>query len=593
MSMDYDHWLNILPYIYTFSFNNNNSWCEHKNYKVIFDALNADVICLQETKLTPDKLDSSVALIDDYDAYFSMTQNKTGYSGVATYVKTGSVVGPFAAGEGISGVLCQNRQTTRNNEEQQRQEIIGGHFLTEFSNNDLLDLDAEGRCVILDFGLFVLLNVYCPHESNTKRLPFILDFYEVLQLRVEALIKAGKNVIVVGDINVTHMEIDHCDPQRSVKEHGLKSFTDHPARKWFDGFLMPKGPMFHPNEEKMYTCWNTVIDARPVNYGTRLDYVLSSEGLLSWIKLCDIQPHIMGSDHCPVIVELFEEIKVGELTIKLLGEMERLATNKRTETPDLCARFLPQFSGNQLTLQNYFQRTTDLNNKLENPKDLNISLDSAGREKAISSSPLSSPRKFVVNKSGPSKKSKFSNSSNMTKSKKQQDNGQRTLASFFKSASSSSEDSVLPYVETDQKIGTDPNTEIQNPSELYEATVIDAVTSEKQDTTATNTEREESSRTLTQNSQVQSQWMALFTPPPIPKCIVHGEKCKEYRVNKSGPNHGRKFYMCSRPVGTSPEDRCNFFEWAKTGKSSSKRTSNEEINDVNKSKKSLKKQKIE
>ncbi|CAG8567723.1 9300_t:CDS:2 [Ambispora leptoticha] len=556
-------------------------WCEHKDYKAILDALDAEIICLQETKLTPDRLDPSIALVDGYDAYFSMTQNKTGYSGVATYIKTSSIVGPFEAEEGITGVLSQNRTATARNNEQR--EIIGGHFSTEFSNSELLELDAEGRCIILDFGLFILFNVYCPHESNTERLPFKLKFHKVLQSRVESLLKSGKNVIVIGDINVTHLEIDHCDPQKAVREQKLKSFTDHPARRWFDGFLAPKG-------------WNTVIDARPVNYGTRLDYILSSQELLPWVKLCDIQPHIMGSDHCPVIIELFDEIKDGELTIKLLDEMERLKTNKGTGKPSLCARFLPQFSG-KFSLQNYFQRASDLNSKLENPGDLNISLNSVRSEKAISSSPsLSAPRKFVASKSGSSKKSKTGNSSksSVTKSKKPDNtssSGQRTLVSFFKSASSSSEDSVLS-AETDRKIDADLDTEIQNFTELYDATVVDAETSEKQEnTTSTGREESSNSRASTQNSQVQSQWMALFTPPPIPNCMAHGEKCKEYRVNKSGPNHGRKFYMCSRPVGPSPDDRCDFFEWAKPVKSSSKRN-NEEINNANKSKESPKKRKI-
>jgi AP endonuclease-2 len=96
---------------------------------------------------------------------------------------------------------------------------------------------------VLDFGLFVLFNVYCPHESSNERLPFKMRFYEVLQRRVEALLESGREVIIAGDLNVTHQKIDHCDPQKSIKEHNLRSFEDHPARQWFDAFVTPKGSM--------------------------------------------------------------------------------------------------------------------------------------------------------------------------------------------------------------------------------------------------------------------------------------------------------------------------------------------------------------
>ena len=72
--------------------------------------------------------------------------------------------------------------------------------------------------------------------------------------------KTGRQVIIIGDINIAYREIDHCDPQRAIREQNLKSFEDHPARKWFDGILAPNGPlidlfrMFHPNEKGMYTC---------------------------------------------------------------------------------------------------------------------------------------------------------------------------------------------------------------------------------------------------------------------------------------------------------------------------------------------------
>ncbi|CAG8749094.1 5004_t:CDS:2 [Racocetra persica] len=319
-------------------------WCEHKNYQTLLETLDADIICFQEIKLTLDRLDSSIAIIHGYDAYFSFAKGKPAYSGVATYVKT-NLITPVSAEEGITGVLNQSPADVKSPFDN-HQSLSDTRICSEISDlttNELLDLDSEGRCVILDFKMFILFNLYCPHESSSERLPFKMNFYKVLQARVEALLRVGRQVIVLGDMNVTHKEIDHCDPQRSIREHELESFDDHPARKWFDGFVAPNGPMvdlfrkFHPDEEGMYT--------------------------LKWFKSCSVEQKIMGSDHCPVVGELYDEIEEDGHKYILRNEIN-LSTNinnEKSETPRLCAKYLPKFNGSQRTLKSFFSKTSTKN----------------------------------------------------------------------------------------------------------------------------------------------------------------------------------------------------------------------------------------
>ncbi|CAG8812579.1 20984_t:CDS:2, partial [Gigaspora margarita] len=330
----------------------------------LLETLDADIICFQETKITLERLEASLAIIPGYDAYFSFAKGKPAYSGVVTYVKTNSIT-PVAAEEGITGILNVDMKSSfDNNQSLSDTRIRSGIY--GLTTNELLDLDSEGRCVILDFQMFVLFNLYCPHESSSERLPFKMNFYQILQARVEALLRAGRQVIVLGDLNVTHKEIDHCDPQRSVKEYELESFGDHPARKWFDGFVAPNGPMidlfreFHPDEKGMYTCWNTLINA--------------SQGLVKWFKSCSVEQKVMGSDHCPVVGELYDEIEEDGHKDILKNEinLSMNISDEKLETLRLCAKYMQKFNGNQQTLKSFFSKpsTKEDNSETGNESDV-------------------------------------------------------------------------------------------------------------------------------------------------------------------------------------------------------------------------------
>lgn len=134
----------------------------------------------------------------------------------------------------------------------------------DLSNDEMLDLDVEGRTTIVDCGLFVLINLYCPNETNDLRLLYKVSFNALLEARIRLLISSGREVVVVGDMNICPYEIDHCDPDKRAKESGdgACAYGDHPARKWMrkmcdldgGGLLVDVTRKFWPDRKYMYTC---------------------------------------------------------------------------------------------------------------------------------------------------------------------------------------------------------------------------------------------------------------------------------------------------------------------------------------------------
>ncbi|KAJ3267393.1 Class II abasic (AP) endonuclease, partial [Borealophlyctis nickersoniae] len=349
-------------------------WKELKDFASILNALQADIICFQEAKVSRDRTDSDIALCPDFDAFFSFCkvglfitspiktppltqirdsdQTRQGYSGVTTYVRHEFT--PIAAEEGFSGLL-----------KPQSPSPIGcyGNLREEFTTPELVALDSEGRVMITDHRLFVLFNIYFPNDASDERHAFKLRFNRAIQIRVEALINAGRQVIIVGDVNICRAEIDHCDPKKSIRENGIASFEDTPARQWLNSFLEPVGPMvdlfrhYYPDRQKVFTCWNTLTEARVANYGTRIDYILVTPPLLPWFADCTVESAIMGSDHCPVAAVMPDRLPStesgGEQGPTLAESMGCPAGTKR-DPPRLCARYWDEFSGTQKKLSSFF-----------------------------------------------------------------------------------------------------------------------------------------------------------------------------------------------------------------------------------------------
>eukprot|EP00741_Cyanophora_paradoxa_P021775 tig00000241_g21018.t1 len=274
---------------------------QRESLRQLLDGL-GDIVCLQETKLT--KVDVDVGLVDGYHGFFSSDRARRPYSGTATYTRSAK---PFAiptkAEEGATGVY------------ETRRDAVGtyGDLHLSFSASELRTLDCEGRVVVTDHGAFVLLNCYFPNAHGGERQAFKLRFQTVVQLRVKALLDSGRHVIVVGDFNAMRDEKDHAEAATWKSDHGLSSWTDHPANAWLRSLLRDSGgPLvdvfreFWPDRCDAFTCWSTVTRAREANYGTRIDYILADSGLVNTgvFLNCDIAASVMGSDHAPVFADL-------------------------------------------------------------------------------------------------------------------------------------------------------------------------------------------------------------------------------------------------------------------------------------------------
>ncbi|KAG1752308.1 Endonuclease/exonuclease/phosphatase [Suillus paluster] len=579
-------------------------WNTFTSFQGILQHINADIICFQEMKTSRSSLSRCVALQDDFEAFFSFPQNKAGYSGVAVYADSRTIT-PLRAEEGLCGILQPKPPLTF--DERISRSYPCAHEIELMPDehgstpSDLAALDAEGRALIVDFGLFVLINVYCPNETSDVRLPFKMNFHVMLQERVRRLMNEGREVVVVGDINICATPLDHCDGHLASN---VATFHDHPARAWFHRWLSPIGCMtdavrtFWPDRKGMYTCWNTKISARETNYGTRVDYILVTPGMLPWIKHGDIQPSLKGSDHCPIYIDLHDEITTDTGEKLFLRDVLPLDGN-RSDPPRLAARRWEEYSGKQTLLSTFFGKGNKLHSSpfssisptadtqipreqsnaaqsdhthpdFELPPPTHPSLSSqksacTSASQAPAPSSTLQPDPISSNQHAPPATStKRKSSADATKkAPKKLKGGQSKLSSFF------AQPSMIPpcsqeefstqvadqqdYIESDHQLALELSASLGNP--LSQGSLASATPS---------------------GSQSKAAWSQLMAPVQPPNCLIHDEPAKEYTVNKAGPNKGKTFYLCSRPVGpgydkgkgerlreeVNPRYRCNFFKWS-------------------------------
>lgn len=237
---------------------------------------NPDVICLQETKAQPEQIDLLKSKELGYDAVINSAQKK-GYSGTAIFTK----IQPLS-------VEC--------------------NFGSQFSPNEFTDNYGntlnEGRIIAMEFANFFLLTTYVPNAKNDlSRLDLRYDVWDKKLLAYIALLEQQKPVVLCGDLNVAHNEIDLANPKQNTKNAG---FT-HEEREGFTNF-MTHGliDIFrHRNPTKVqYTWWSMRSGARARNIGWRIDYFLCSQSLLSAVQNTEILDSVMMSDHCPISLEI-------------------------------------------------------------------------------------------------------------------------------------------------------------------------------------------------------------------------------------------------------------------------------------------------
>ncbi|MBI1726475.1 MAG: exodeoxyribonuclease III [Candidatus Rokubacteria bacterium] len=229
-------------------------------------ASSPDVLCVQETKIQADQITPEMRDLEGYRSYWSVAEKK-GYSGVATFSKPEPLAVATAFGVPV--------------------------------------LDAEGRIVHAEYPDFHLFNVYFPNSGmGPERLAHKLAFYDEFLALTERLRSAGKGVIVCGDVNTAHTEIDLARPKENAKSPGFMPVE----RAWVSRFVAHG---YHDtfrifvSEPGHYTWWDMRrVGARARNVGWRIDYFFVSDELRGRVKAAGILPHVQGSDHCPVTLEL-------------------------------------------------------------------------------------------------------------------------------------------------------------------------------------------------------------------------------------------------------------------------------------------------
>ncbi|CAL1539903.1 unnamed protein product [Lymnaea stagnalis] len=557
--------------------------------KSFLDSLNADIICLQETKISRDMLDETAAIVDDYESYFSFSRKKTGYSGTANYCK--KTTAPVKAEEGLTGKLSSHNQTA-----------VGCYGnMKGFSNDDLEALDVEGRCVITQHKIrlpsnvlkdLAIVNVYAPRAGEKEdRLRYKLKFLSLLQSRCESLLKEKIHVIVVGDMNMTHKQLDTCESEYDVE------FLRLPSRIWFNGMLQkserdtslpamdsylneiaPPGlegghfsdvfRYLHPDQANAYTNWYTTNDHRQTNYGRRLDYILVDTELAGFATKCEIQPEVEGSDHCPVVLTL---------------ECEPVPS---TISPKHCSKFMPEFRGQQQKLSIFFGKTGKKSSKsgcfsAKNSRGCHQASNLNSETGEFLNSQVQKPKvecmqAIPLAKNAPLKRGTTQKEQGCKKQKtdsKRLSSNQVNLNSFFTKSKNLNAGINTSATTSDSckacdKIVIDLEEDYDlDDLELSPNVNLKTLPPEKESLPLSHLKGFPSSGMAeeTINSKTNSDvWKALLKgPSPPPLCPGHKEPCILKTVTKRGPNKNKQFYVCSRPDGApgNPELRCNFFQW--------------------------------
>lgn len=236
--------------------------CVQKGFVDFFKEADADIFAIQETKLQPDQIDLE---FEGYHSYWNSAVKK-GYSGVAVYTKKE----PLAITYGL----------------------------------DIEEHDQEGRVITLEYADFYFITCYTP---NTKRELLRLDYRMIWEDAFKAYIarlQENKPVIICGDLNVAHQEIDLKNPKTNRRNAG---FTDEERNKFSDLLkigLTDTFRHFYPDTTGVYSWWSYMFKSREKNAGWRIDYFLCSQSLNDQLVDAKIYTDILGSDHCPVGLEI-------------------------------------------------------------------------------------------------------------------------------------------------------------------------------------------------------------------------------------------------------------------------------------------------
>lgn len=246
--------------------------CATKGFGDWLADCDAEIVGLQEVRARPEQVPEAIGCPAGWHVAFSPAE-RPGYSGVALYSRR-----------------APDRVDTSLGEER---------------------FDVEGRLQIARFGRLVVANVYFPNgsgkERTNSRVPYKLDFYRALYERLDRLRRGGSRVLVLGDYNTAHREIDLARPKDNRKTSGFLPEECEELDRWVRGGWVDTFRRFEKGGGH-YTWWSQRFGVRARNIGWRIDYVLASRAAMRHVSGAFIHPDVMGSDHCPVGVNVHRDI---------------------------------------------------------------------------------------------------------------------------------------------------------------------------------------------------------------------------------------------------------------------------------------------
>lgn len=236
--------------------------CVQKGFLDFFNEINADIFCVQETKLQQGQIDLQ---LDGYFQYWNYAEKK-GYSGTAIFTKTE----PLSVSYGIN---------------------IEEH-------------DTEGRVITLEYNDFYFVTVYTPNSQNElKRLSYRMQWEDDF-LKYLKQLESSKPVIFCGDLNVAHNEIDLKNPKTNRNNAGFTNEERAKMTALLDSGFIDTFRYFYPDKEGIYSWWSYRFKAREKNAGWRIDYFCTSESLDDKLRDAKIHTDVFGSDHCPIELDI-------------------------------------------------------------------------------------------------------------------------------------------------------------------------------------------------------------------------------------------------------------------------------------------------
>ena len=241
--------------------------CGRKGFLDWLRETKPDVLGLQETRALPEQLEEPLREPEGYQTHFHPAERK-GYSGVALYTRI--------APESV---------------------VLGGLGEPRF--------DDEGRLIVADYGDILFYTGYFPNGGNDlSRVPYKLEFSEAVLQHAETQRRAGRSIVICGDVNTAHEEIDLANPKSNQKNTGFLPEERAWVSRFLDHGYIDIFRKLHPGEEGLYTWWSNRPGVRERNVGWRIDYFFISPDVEDRVVSARLHPQVMGSDHCPIELEL-------------------------------------------------------------------------------------------------------------------------------------------------------------------------------------------------------------------------------------------------------------------------------------------------